>query len=243
MESTQERLYGALERAFTDTFISELIPGIIHNFANPLNGILGRGQIMKRRLDQLANGKKGTDAWEETIGRLRQDVVSINGETERLCDMFRDVADKFQGIVNNEADLIALGRLVAAELRLADHYLEFKHRIKKEVHIEEELPPVRGRYCFYSLALWGILRATAQAIREAGDKTLQVWTSREGDNVVLRLRHATGARNPYPDEDAEGAVLSGDTGRMALCLLRTLGAETDIADGDGYREWIIRIRP
>ena len=43
-------LYALLEKVFVATFLDELIPGIFHNLANPLNGIMGRSKLMQRRL-------------------------------------------------------------------------------------------------------------------------------------------------------------------------------------------------
>ena len=35
-------IYRELENDFLSTFMGELMPGVLHNFANPLNGIMGR---------------------------------------------------------------------------------------------------------------------------------------------------------------------------------------------------------
>ena len=45
-------IYRALEDDFAATFIEELIPGILHNFANPLNSILGRSKLLQRRIEE-----------------------------------------------------------------------------------------------------------------------------------------------------------------------------------------------
>ena len=49
----KKNLYTHLEKKFVETFLDELLPGIFHNFANPLNGIMGRSKLMQRRLDDF----------------------------------------------------------------------------------------------------------------------------------------------------------------------------------------------
>jgi len=46
-------IYQALEDDFSETFIRELMPGILHNFANPLNGIMGRARLLQKRMEDL----------------------------------------------------------------------------------------------------------------------------------------------------------------------------------------------
>ena len=46
-------LYTHLVKKFVATFLDELMPGIFHNFANPLNGIMGRSKLMQRRLENF----------------------------------------------------------------------------------------------------------------------------------------------------------------------------------------------
>ena len=43
-----------LEKEFLATFLKELMPGILHNFANPLNGIMGRSKLLQRRIDAFS---------------------------------------------------------------------------------------------------------------------------------------------------------------------------------------------
>ena len=71
-ESMNEKdLIHILEKKFVATFLDELLPGIFHNFANPLNGIMGRSKLMQRRLDDFV--KK----IETVIPRLKMRWVRI----------------------------------------------------------------------------------------------------------------------------------------------------------------------
>jgi hypothetical protein len=83
----EKDLYAYLEKKFVATFLDELIPGIFHNFANPLNGIMGRSKLMQRRLDDFV--KKMELRYpniENDMGvdykKLISDIHSISNESE-----------------------------------------------------------------------------------------------------------------------------------------------------------------
>ena len=128
--------YQALEDDFTSTFIRELMPGILHNFANPLNGIMGRSKLLQHRIDDVV--KKIEERYPETaaalhdeILRIKNDIRSINKESDSFFEIFRDASGKFYALAARGEDGINLSQLLAAEMRFANFYLEFKHDICK----------------------------------------------------------------------------------------------------------------
>ncbi|MCX5827407.1 MAG: hypothetical protein NTV58_05315 [Deltaproteobacteria bacterium] len=98
-----------LEQAFVATFQHELIPGILHNFANPLNGIMGRAQILKKRIED--NLKKIHDQYPHVASefsdihkKILSDITSITTESDRFYNMFHDVSGKFYTFGVNPTD-------------------------------------------------------------------------------------------------------------------------------------------
>ena len=96
-------IYQALEDDFSSTFIRELLPGILHNFANPLNGIMGRSKLLQRRMDDTV--KKINEQYPEVaaalqdeIQRIKNDIRSVNRESESFFEMFRDATAKFYAL-------------------------------------------------------------------------------------------------------------------------------------------------
>ncbi|OQB55688.1 MAG: hypothetical protein BWX99_01114 [Deltaproteobacteria bacterium ADurb.Bin151] len=135
-KNKQNRDLQALEDDFTSTFIHELMPGILHNFANPLNTIMGRSRLLQRRFNNSLNKLRETypDAAEELRDdweRIQNDVRSINKECDSFYELFRDVSGKFYALTCQEKDRINLIQLLEEETRFANFYLEFKHHINK----------------------------------------------------------------------------------------------------------------
>ena len=102
-------IYRALEEEFAATFIKELIPGILHNFANPLNGIMGRSKLLQRRIDE--NVRKIEELYPEAaagmmeeLHRVKNDIRAVSQESDFFFEMFRDVAGKFYALAAKTED-------------------------------------------------------------------------------------------------------------------------------------------
>ena len=91
MKETREAdAYRFLEREFEGTFIEELIPGILHNFANPLNGIIGRTRLLQRRLEEAI--RKTREAYPDAERALGEDHAKLLKDIELITQpMTRDV--------------------------------------------------------------------------------------------------------------------------------------------------------
>src|SRR5512133_786 len=110
--SRQEMIRKQVE-GFDATLTTELIPGIIHNFANPLNGIMGRATLMQRRTAEQV--RKIQDLYPEMpsetvagLNKILQDADSIVRESDRFFSIFRDLTTKFSALVPREEEKINL---------------------------------------------------------------------------------------------------------------------------------------
>jgi signal transduction histidine kinase len=252
-----EELRQMLLKAFEATFTEELLPGILHNFANPLNGIMGRAQILQRRLnDTIAKMSDqypaAAAAFLEPHKKLVSDVATICQESDRFYNMFQDVSGKFYAIGATAPGLFDISGLLASELRFADYYLDFKHAVIKELDFESSLPEIYGISSYYALSFWSLFRHAMVRMKTGAEKTLYVSTSREDAQVVVRLRfHGLSLNedeNQMIEQAASGqACTSADADRCAnhlywsLSLLRQLGAQVDFQDQEGYHEIVIRV--
>ena len=101
----KDKIYQALEDDFTSTFIRELLPGVLHNFANPLNAIMGRSNLLQRHIDDTV--KKIHEQYPEVavtlqdeLKRVKNDIGSINKESDSFFEMFRDASGKFYALAS-----------------------------------------------------------------------------------------------------------------------------------------------
>ncbi|MDX9746211.1 MAG: hypothetical protein WCX84_09260 [Syntrophales bacterium] len=214
----RKECYETLRERFLATMYDELMPGILHNFANPLNGIMGRAKLLQRRLDDhvrkirerypdLAFGMK------EDYEKLLKDIASINRESDKFSDLFWDVARKFQGIAEVRPEKINLSQLLAAEMRFTDFYLPFKHEVKKHVELMEDLPEVTGSLADYSLSFFALIRRAMTAMRNEPQRVFFLSTDGDDGKVYVRLRDSGG---PFQEAIIRFADQLEQDGEVAL---------------------------
>ena len=136
MEMEKVEIDQALENDFVATFIRELIPGILHNFANPLNGIMGRSKLLQRRIDDHV--RKLEELYPDVslslkndLLKIQSDIRSVAGESESFFEMFRDVSGKFYALAAKGEENVNLSQLLNAEMRFANFYLDFNMKFEK----------------------------------------------------------------------------------------------------------------
>lgn len=234
-----QEIHSFLERAFQDTFTEELVPGIVHNFANPLNGIMGRSRLLQRKLSDIM---KKADAEEDTSNRennkkLVRDVDSIAREADRLSALLQTVMGKFCAVGDRAVQKINLSELIDLEMRFFDFYLDFKHSIKKTLQLDRELPEVRGTPADYSLAFSTLIRYATVAMKESATKELNVSTQFENGKVCVKIQNqgvpiSDNLTRLLPGDAQEAAASPQEIGEDAvLCafsLLRKWGADVEI---------------
>jgi signal transduction histidine kinase len=237
-------IHSVLEKAFQDTFIEELVPGIVHNFANPLNGIMGRSRLLQRKLmDIMKKVDVEKDAsYQEDNKKLVRDVDSIAREADRLSVLLQTVMGKFCAIGDRTVQKVNLSELIELEMRFFDFYLDFRHSVKKTLQLDRELPEVRGAPVDYSLAFSTLIRYATVAMKESASKELYISTQFENGQVCVKIQN----RGVPISDDLKRLLLDevqGDaspleaTGEGALIcsfsLLRKWGAGFDIRSENG----------
>ena len=239
-----QEIHSVLEKAFQDTFVEELVPGIVHNFANPLNGIMGRSRLLQRKLsDIMKNADVEKDAsYQEDNKKLVRDVDSIAREADRLSGLLQTVMGKFCAIGDRTVQKVNLSELIELEMRFFDFYLDFKHGVKKTLQLDKELPEVRGAPADYSLAFSTLIRYATVAMKESALKELYISTQFENGQVCVNIQNrgvpiSDDLKRVLLDKVQGDASPSEATGEGALIcsfsLLRKWGARFDIRSENG----------
>jgi signal transduction histidine kinase len=239
-----QKIHSVLEKAFQDTFIEDLVPGIVHNFANPLNGIMGRSRLLQRKLMEIMKrvDVENDASYQENNKKLVRDVDSIAREADRLSDLLQTVMGKFCAIGDRTVQKVNLSELIELEMRFFDFYLDFKHSVKKTLQLDPELPEVRGAPADYSLAFSTLIRYATVAMKESASKELYISTQCENGQVCVNIRNrgvpiSDDLKRLLLDEVQGDAPLLEATGEGALIcsfsLLRKWGAGFDIRSENG----------
>jgi len=232
----KSEIYQALEDDFTSTFIYELLPGILHNFANPLNGIMGRSKLLQRRIDDAV--KKIGEQYPETasgmqeeLQRIKNDIRSVNKESESFFDMFRDASGKFYALAARGDDRINIGQLLTAEMRFANFYLEFKHEITKNVQIDSDLPEIKGNVAELSLVFWRMIRFAMTRAMQCNQKDYSLLTRHDSENITVLIKYSGQAVSYEDGESIDAGMEKGVL--LALDILKKYLAQVHFFEESG----------
>jgi len=250
--------YNAFEemvKEFQASFTTELIPGILHNFANPLNGIMGRSRLLQRRaIKHLENISEYAQIDEEKLKECRKvidDTDLIVNETDKLFNLFNDVAEKFRRLSDTAVRKINLSELIKTEIAFFDFYLDFKHQVKKNLMLDDEISEVTGSPADYSIALSTLIRYVANSMRDSEKKILIVSTSSDVTHVCVRIGNTSA--QTFSDDEKEllqnwdNFSKSYDETNVdrnlfnSLSLLKKYDAFFQFEDGAGFNIISVRI--
>lgn len=117
----EEKFFKEAEKKIGLTFweLSELSQDTLHNLANPLNGILGRSELLEARAESLKliinKGDNIDVEILECCKKIIYDAGLIAKAADRFFSLFNDIAGKFQRLSDTALQKIDLSELVEAE--------------------------------------------------------------------------------------------------------------------------------
>lgn len=136
-------------------FLGSLVPGIIHNFATPLSGVLGAIQLMEKRIaaieQALRNLQTLDDGDRQDLNSMwekhRSNVDILARNAKHLADMMQIIVRRISRSNSNVEEMLSLNDLIHNELRFLEANLSFKHKVKKNVALG---PNVSAACCVYA---------------------------------------------------------------------------------------------
>lgn len=247
----KRKFFKELEKEFELTF-GDLILGILHNFASPLNGISGRSELLEERAKKnellINNANKIDDRILENSKKISYDVGLIAKEADRFFGLFNDVAEKFQRLNETDLQRINLSELIEAEMAFLQFYPNFKNNIKKSLILDPNIPEVSGIKADYSISLSAIIRHVLNSIQESEVMEFVINTDHDDSYVFIKIE-GTGA--PYAGKKILENLSSTDQCHhdldgekelfYAMSLLKLYGALFQITHESGFNVISIKV--
>jgi signal transduction histidine kinase len=202
------RKKSGLHNGFELMLADVIVPGIIHNFANPLNGIVGRARLLKRKIDgQL---KSVEDFRDRDFCRMTSnDVGLICQEADRLSGLLLVISEKFYALNNHLPQKINLSRLLETEVKFLDFNLDFKHNVQKNIRLDSDVPDIRAIAAEISFCLGSIFQDIISLTLAGERKELHVSSSFSGGSVVVEFKWSGPARkSSFRDFSGYPAILA-----------------------------------
>jgi len=255
MSIGEKEIFQEMINEFEATFVQELMPGILHNFSNPLNGIMGRSVLLQRRVEKnfenINYEKNIDDEILEERKKIIYDIDLIINESDKLFNLFNDVTGKLQRLRDIAVRKINLSELIETEMAFFNFSLDFKHNIHKELKLDRQIPEVTGSTAGYSVALSALIRHAVNSMKDSQLKKLIISTYYDATHVCVKIEN-TGINVdvnqekelPENGDAVNGSFLERNENKElfnALSLLKKYDALFQLENGGEFNAISVRI--
>jgi signal transduction histidine kinase len=127
-------------------FLGSLVPGIIHNLATPLSGVIGATQLLEKRasgieemlrdLEALGQAEREELAKQWDRNRANVDILSRNAQ--HLAEVLQQLVQRINRGHAAAKEDCSLNELLETEMRFLEANLSFKHKVKRQVRLGPE---------------------------------------------------------------------------------------------------------
>ena len=230
--SGQSQEFQDLELAF----LGSLVPGIIHNMATPLSGVLGATQLLEKRaatISELLSDGESTGEAERTellkqLERNRANVDILARNARHLADILQTLVQRINRGSSSVKEYHSLNELLQDELRFLDAHLAFKHKVKKQLSLGPEVRTGKFIYGHVAAALDDFITSSMAAHDfKQGGMEMDFRTGPADSRMALWIE----VRCPSVGPEAEECA----TLCSCLNLLRAEGWTAEVENGEGVR--------
>lgn len=187
-----DRSFRELVRFYRHSCVGRLCQGIVHRMNTPLQVLSFQLEFLEQKsveeMEILPEVRDPAGGKLQTLHRYRlQKIRQFRQQLEDLQALARSLI--LQGGHEDAEDrrYLDLNELYRRELDLYLAQPLFKHRVEKQFHFQEGLPPVYGHYIDFSQSFRNILDNALEAMEESPRCRLTVVTDLEDGRLLLHL--------------------------------------------------------
>ncbi len=147
--------------------IGQLAQGIAHNLVNPLGVISLASGVLAKKIP------------------LSVEVEFIAGAAKKMKTIIDTLLYKSRQEQTLARQEINLNQLISEDLHFLEADLEFKHKIKKNIRLDENLPLVVGVYSDFSQSIMNLVRNAMDAMHRSTVKLLTIQTRFDDQKIYI----------------------------------------------------------
>ncbi len=149
--------------------IGLLASGLAHNLKTPLAGIKGYAQLLQSENPHL------------------EDLAYINDEVTIMESIITNLMVKSRKDHLKEEEVINLNDLLKIELKFLNSNMFYKHRIEKQIELDESMPSIVGVYSHFSQSILNLIQNALDSMFESETKKLIIRTEHDDKNVYVHI--------------------------------------------------------
>lgn len=150
--------------------IGRLTSGIAHNIQSPLTAIKGYTQLIQADYGNI-----------EELNLILKEVQHLQSITHNLMSKMRYLQDE-------TVRPILMNDLIHMELQFFNAHLYFKHKIKKQVILDPELPVLHGVHTDFICILMNLISNSINAMADINPKEFLIETRHDDKDIMIIVR-------------------------------------------------------
>lgn len=189
--SFRERmLLRELADQYCGMYFIRTLEGFVHNLNGPLQILWVRSEQLQQDIGRLRQDLRGAHVTRATelADRMQQRIDSFLRGLDELNTSLSFLTKDLLGRQHAEMGEVKINEVVQDTLLLLDADMFFKHRVKKTLRLDENLPTFRGRYMDFCMIMLGLIQNASEAMVHTERKHLIVETSRQGGRIFIRIQ-------------------------------------------------------
>ena len=220
-EATPGNVAGAPDfEALEREFLGSMLPGIVHNLATPLSGVIGATQLLEMRVGEqdrlLGELERGVSQSAEALrtqhhkSRSNLDIMSRNAR--HLTELLQVIIRRFHRAAQETTGPMSLFELVSNELQFLDANLTYKHKVRKRFDLAKD-----------QYTVFGVFRHVVAVIDEFVLCTLAVHDFSRG---LVEMNVTTNFANSSGELELEAKYFETDEEPLHITALKMYLART-----------------
>ena len=218
------------------SFLGSMVPGIIHNMATPLSGVLGATQLLEKRaatISEIVSDSQGMGEAERAellkqLDRNRANVDILSRNARHLADILQALVQRINRGSSSLKEYHSLNELLQNELLFLDANLNFKHKVRKQFSLGAEVRTAKYVYGHVAAAIDEFV-SSSLAVHDFKQGVMEMDFHTEPTESHMALWIEVRRHSAAPSAEACGALES------CLELLRADGWRAEVESGEGVR--------
>jgi signal transduction histidine kinase len=166
--------------------IGSSIKGVLHNMNSPLTAVLGRSEMLRFRFEKL-KGSSADAEINELLEKSINDIEIIIENCTKVNSVNSNLMQKSISCESEDKENLNLSRLFNNELMFMSANMEFKHNIKKDISIADNVFIKDANYVDFSNTFNEILENSIYVLRDTENKKISIKLQLVNNHITMEF--------------------------------------------------------
>ena len=166
--------------------IGSSIKGVLHNMNSPLTAVLGRAEMLRFRFEKL-KGSSDYAEINELLEKSINDIEIIIENCTKVNSVNSNLMQKSISCESEDKENLNLSRLFNNELMFMSANMEFKHNIKKDISIADNVFIKDANYVDFSNTFNEILENSIYVLRDSENKKISIKLQLVNNHIIMEF--------------------------------------------------------